>query len=523
MARPARRPWARWGPPLLLVVLALGLRLWGLDYGLPAIAHDDEWRYVRGAVGMLQTGQPLLDLGGHPWTYVNPTGFTLLNTPFVAVADLGAGGQGDVMARFLATPGRYHLAGRLASSLAGVGAVLVTYLAGVRLLGLRYGWLAGALLAVCPLHVRESHFATNDACLSLWAGAVLLGSLRFLERPDRRRAFALGVAIGAAVATKYTGVFLLAPVVWVVWRSPSPNRSNRVVVAGLGACAAGLLLFPAVLVEPGLVWTSIKAQSAIAAQGWAGQRALPPALQLGECLLRALGPLALGAALAGLWLQLRQRAWHLLAFPLVHVAVVAASALFTIRYQAPLLPYLCVAAAWGGRRLLTSASGGPRAAVLALALLPPAWSSVRIAHVLAGVDTRQVIPEWVRPRLRHDGVVTVATQLDGGRFLPTTAAGQLDPRIQVALLSEPAPSLAQLRAAGVEVVILTQTVELAPSLRALDVALGREATLAAEALPGPDDLPFDLDEALGPWARLGDRVRPGPWVRVYTLGEASKN
>ncbi|MFC2084239.1 hypothetical protein ACFLS9_04205 [Bacteroidota bacterium] len=63
-----------WSLFALIILLAAGLRIWGIDYGLPYIYHPDEPGKVRIAQRMFKTG----DL--NPKYFSKPTFFIYLNT-----------------------------------------------------------------------------------------------------------------------------------------------------------------------------------------------------------------------------------------------------------------------------------------------------------------------------------------------------------------------------------------------------------------------------------------------------------
>ena len=73
MASKTVTPWLKRNYLLLIILsLALGVRLWGLDFGLPYTYHVDEPRYLNAAVGMWQNGN--LDPG---W-FMQPSLYTYL-------------------------------------------------------------------------------------------------------------------------------------------------------------------------------------------------------------------------------------------------------------------------------------------------------------------------------------------------------------------------------------------------------------------------------------------------------------
>ncbi|HEY2217005.1 MAG TPA: glycosyltransferase family 39 protein, partial [Solirubrobacteraceae bacterium] len=145
----------RWAWPGLAVVLAggLGLRLWGVQQGLPYAYNTDEAdHFVPRAVAMF--GHDL-----NPHYFANQPGFTYVLHYLFALAYGGADG---VRHAFAHDPTEVYTLARIAAAVLGVLALWLLYLAGSRLLGRAVGLLAAAIEAVAFLPVFYSHLALND-------------------------------------------------------------------------------------------------------------------------------------------------------------------------------------------------------------------------------------------------------------------------------------------------------------------------------------------------------------------------
>jgi hypothetical protein len=248
-----------------------------------------------------------------------------------------------------------------------------------------------------------------------------------------------------------------------------------------------------------------------------------------ETLALALGPLGLLGAAAGAPALLRRRAELALLLP-VWLVFFARTPLFAARFLLPLLPLLAV----GAGLALTRLRGRPRlqAALLALALLPPALHSLRIVALLRGTDTRVDFLEWTRARLEVGELRGLA--LDAGlvRYLPLGADGRHDPRLgaerpPLLLLRGGAGLTAEqlrgLPGAGYDHVALSDTyLQAQPNRGELVAELERLGSLALDASPAAPggEVPRSLEEHLAPWRHAFARARPGPRVRVYRLAPA---
>ncbi len=186
----------------LVLLLALGLRLWGIRQGLPyAYNSDEDAHFVPRAIGMLT-------LGWNPHYFANPPAYTdLLRLVFAA----WFGGRAGVSHTFAVNPTAVFTLARVCAALLGTLAVWLLYLAGARLFDRGVALLAAALEAVAFLPVFYSHLALNDVPTLAPLTLSLLGTAGVL-RKGRARDYAIaGVGLGLGCATKYTGGIVLLP------------------------------------------------------------------------------------------------------------------------------------------------------------------------------------------------------------------------------------------------------------------------------------------------------------------------
>ncbi len=199
-----------------LAALAAALRLWGIRWGLPDATHllsyhPDEFHSLRGALA-LAAGDP----NPHFFNYGS------LYLYLVAIACLwhdSVLGQADLLSALLkgteahAEMAAWILDARIVTVLCAVATVLVVFLAGKRLFGLWGGVAAGASLAVAPLHVLHSHYATVDVPLALFVALCVYVSIGLTQRRTWRGCLLAGAAAGLAAGVKYNGgLVVLVPV-----------------------------------------------------------------------------------------------------------------------------------------------------------------------------------------------------------------------------------------------------------------------------------------------------------------------
>jgi len=195
---------------VLLLLLALGLRVWGSGFGLPAYTryHPDEHALVERAAQILWTGDWDLHRFNYPpvYAYVQAIGYAIYFLYGVAQ------GLWEYVPEFV-LPNYYHV-GRLLTALFGTLTILIVYLTGRELKGRRAGLLAAALLGGNYLHIIHSHYATFDVMVGFWAALTLLFSVLLTAEQAGKWYLLAGLCAGLAGATKYNGaVVIVLPIV----------------------------------------------------------------------------------------------------------------------------------------------------------------------------------------------------------------------------------------------------------------------------------------------------------------------
>jgi hypothetical protein len=381
---------ARW--PLALAVLTLGalvLRLWGLKTGLPYVYNADENNhFVPRAIGMF--GHSL-----NPNYFVNPPAYTYV-VHFLFALRWGTSPE-SVGAAFAANPATAFEIARAASAVLGAAAVLFTAIAAARLFeSRRVGILAGALLAVAFLAVHYSHFALNDAP-TLAPAALCLVGVAGIYRRGRKRDFALaGIALGLAIATKYTGGIL---VVAVVAAAVAAGRWRGLILAGGLTILAFLVADPYALLDIHAFHEGLTAQTETASseggklglQHTSGWRYYAGAGTWAFGWLPSLA--ALGGAI-GLAIRDRRLALILLPAPILLYLYLGNQTRFFARWLLPVYPILAMLAAYA----VVEVTRRWRYAWIPAGALLCAQGLVFSVHndlVLARADTRQLARDWL--------------------------------------------------------------------------------------------------------------------------------
>jgi 4-amino-4-deoxy-L-arabinose transferase-like glycosyltransferase len=400
--------------PALGVVLlvGLGLRLWGIEQGLPYAYNADEAdHFVPRAIAMF--GHSL-----NPHYFANPPAFTYVLHYLFAIAYGGGHGARDALAFH---PAEVYALARVAAALLGVAALWLLYLTGARLFGRAVGLLAAAIEAVAFLPAFYSHLALNDVPTLAPLTLSLLGTAGVV-RNGRARDYALaGVGLGLACATKYTAGIALVPfVAAVAVRLLDDERAKAaalgVALAGALALAAFFVANPYSLLDYSSFHSGLVKQSAQSAQAQ-GKLGAPRdggftyylwTLTWGLGWAPAIA--ALGGAIA-IWRRRPALGWVLVPAPVAFLVFMGLQGRYFGRWLLPIFPLLCLLAAFfvvelagtltrrladrgkagRGRSIAAAALSG---LLVALVLAQGTVFSVHSGLVLARADTRNIVRAW---------------------------------------------------------------------------------------------------------------------------------
>jgi len=337
-----------------ILVLALALRLYGLEWDARGLFHPDE-RQVLAVVDRLAL--PTWSLLLTPASPLNPGFFAygslplyLLKAVSAALALLG----GD-----WADPDRLCLIGRGLVAVSDTGTVLLVFLLGRRLHGSATGLLAALFLALAVLHVQAAHFYTVDPILAFLTVLTMLLAGPVAERGDRRWGIMAGGTWGLALATKVNAVLLVVPLAGA-WMLGTPRlRQGLIGLVLTAGVALGVflatepyaLIDAPTFVQQTLNEIAIARGTVIFPYTVQYQGTIPWLYFIWQTAWWGLGlPLGLVAwgGLVGLtaWAWRGHRAAMVLwTWVLVYFAIMGASFAKPVRYMLPLTPFLCLAGA----------------------------------------------------------------------------------------------------------------------------------------------------------------------------------
>jgi hypothetical protein len=373
------------------------------------------------------------DLNPHSFNYPSLfkyTVFGLFGADFAVGRLLGRfSGQEDFLRAFFAADPEFRLLMRAFSAMAGtVGVLLLAWMPG-RL------W-AALVLAVCFLHVRDSHFGVTDVTMVTLATAAALATLRLQARPSLGRALAAGVLAGLATSTKYNAALLAVPLALAAWAPlTSPGRTApsvadrfRLVAAGGAAMLGGFFAgTPFALLDPSTFLHDFRYEMAHLAEGHHVDVGVGWVHHAVTTLPLAFGWAGFGLGVAGMafsFLANRRLALVAFSFPLLYFVAIGRGETAFFRYMLPVLPFLAM-----GVGLVLDAVhrrfGGAAAGVLAaIVLASPAWRSIAVDRVFLAGDTRESMGRFIEENVPSDAVIVHAGAYTGAPMLQRNVPNQ---------------------------------------------------------------------------------------------------
>lgn len=392
----------------LILVAALGLRLWGSGFGLPAYTryHPDEHALVERAAAILWTGDWNLQRFNYPPFYA------YLQAGSYAAYFLWGAAQGNWNQILPFVLPEYYQIGRWLTALFGTLTVLVVYLAGKQVNGRRTGLLAAALLAGNYLHIIHSHYVTFDVMVGFLAILTYLFAELIRTRGEAKWYLLAGLTAGLAGATKYNGaVAVVMPLLahLLATRRGEWGWLNGRLFLGIGGFLLGFFggnpfalgNMPDFLNGLATVLYHYGTEQ----PGFEGANNWQWYIRVFLTSADALWVIAGAVGLAGLVWKQWKKGLLLIAFPVAYYLIVSRFVVRFERNMVPLLPFLAigggwlvdVVAGWMARRLGrdSGVSHGVAALGVALMVVLPLWAAISFDVAISQTDMREVAGRWV--------------------------------------------------------------------------------------------------------------------------------
>lgn len=185
----------------LILLLAVSLRLYGINWDQGGLFHPDERAFL-GQVNDLQfpEGEEWSDIFDPAASTLNPGSFNWGSLPHYALKSI----------QYAVSPFKWmnlfelRFAGRALSAFSDVATVLLVFMIGRAVFSSRVGLLAALLSAVAVQQVQLSHFFAVDTFMTTFIVATVYYSIRVAQSGRKRDSVLAGVMFGLAVATKFS-------------------------------------------------------------------------------------------------------------------------------------------------------------------------------------------------------------------------------------------------------------------------------------------------------------------------------
>lgn len=529
---------------LLVAGGAFVLRAWHLEWGLPGMFHPDEYSGTL-ARRMMATGDMNPHFFKNPSTMVYLAYFVQVIaaqhvSTFHTAVDLVGLSLQDPRGDYLLL-----LSARAVSAAAGTMTVVVLYFGGKEILGRRVALIAASLLAVTFLHVRNSHYATNDVLATLLLTASYSFAARIFIRGRGSDYLLAALFGGLAASTKYTSVLFVLPIL-VAHLSRGPAIGSRLSLRYNLPLAASvptsLLAFlagtPYAILDFSKFREDFLFQLALGAEHARGQDFLPTSLLIIRDLTQGFGWVPLLLALVGALLLARNDLWRfafVISIPVALFVSLSKQSYYFARFIVPLLPFLSLCSAYCLDRMACRWESLKRgrsllALLIAVAFAQPLALSIRHDALLGEADTRILAAQWIATHTPLYATVAVETHslMDnpyGWRGTPERAPSSYWHRDITVFWPERDEEMRRVLAGNYDYVVVTSwgyeslqgddpsLADMPDKYQQLD-AVGR---LVAQFGPGyrNTDVPYAVDDGYTPFWHLFDRERPGPTVKVY--------
>jgi len=396
-----------------ILLLALGFRLYHIDWGLPSLLDPDEATFVLLALELIRRQSLNPGWFGHPGT---------TTIYMLAIVEIGVYLTGYLAGHYptpeaLAKaayhdPGLLFLPGRYLMALSGVACVALTYQLARTLFDRDTAIIAMLILAVDPLHVQWSQLIRTDVQASMF----ILASLYFcvsVARHGRLRDHVLaGVMAGLATATKWPSASIMVCLAAASLHYSLASEQRRMpdfpalILAGIAALAALVIASPYLVLDFHTAFQQARIEVQARHLGHAGYGFLGNiGWYAGTPFAQSFG--YVGLALVG-WGTVVAAHRH----PVSRVTMLLAGGVFMLvlcvqqvvwsRWMVPALPYAAILAALAimdlARRLLPARPLPAILALTALLTVPMASATVTRAQERAN-ETRVRADRWIRANI----------------------------------------------------------------------------------------------------------------------------
>ncbi len=401
---------------VLLAILGLAfiLRFIGVNFGLPYLYHADEPVVVNHALAF-GSG----DFNPHFFRIpplVSYLLFIVFGMYFLAGKIMGIFHEvSDFEQLFYSDPSSFYFLARIIFGvIAGTATVYFLYRLIAKNFDLGRALVSSFLLAICFLHVSDSHYVYADIPLVLILLIGFITIFHLTDNPDKlTQHLWVGFMVGLATATKYNGITLAIP--YIYFSLVLSNRRKILIFwcfAGAASFLTYVLLNPFSLMDFEFFLNELKAES------YAHQGGTDWLHHLKYSLANGLGWPMLLASIAGILIFFLHgarrftqdpkiiKAGAFIIFIASYYLILVFAAQEYARYVLPLVPFIIYFAAdfilWlpsvikGNHAIIKSAL---TFCIIAIVTIPTLAHSMAYDKVMTAKDTRTLAKEWIEQNI----------------------------------------------------------------------------------------------------------------------------
>lgn len=408
---------------LLTLVAGAALRLWGIDFGLPYLFHQDEPIVVNHALAY-GTG----DFNPHFFIIPPLTSYILFiiyGLYFAALFITGAITSIETFAlHFFQDPSPFYLIGRFfIGFVPSMINIYLVYRLACRFFSKESALTAALIMSLSFLNVVNAHYIYTDNLLTTFVLAAYLAISNLFEKSAVRIYIISGLLLGIAVAVKYNAALLIFPFLTahlVSAKRASGRFFNRnLIFFSTSAFIAFFVCNPFSLIDWRFFLMSMFER---VRHGYTGL-----SHHLLYSLFEGMGSGLVISGIAGLTLCIVKMRWKgifLLSFPFIfYMHLIFASQPFT-RYALAIVPFLSIGAGillfdiirLKGRSyaFLFIAS-----AAFLILMLPTTLKSIKAGMLFMSKDTRAEAAEWIEKNVPARSKIAIDHTFFGPQLLQT--------------------------------------------------------------------------------------------------------
>ncbi len=396
----------------LVLLLAFGTRLTGVGFGLPDVFHQDEPIVVNHALAYADG-----DLNPHFFKIpplLSYLLFIVYGFVFIVLKIFAHYSKDQFALLFFKDPTLLYLSGRVIFGVClGTASVYVLYRIAKKIFDVRTALTAAFLFSVSYLHARDSHYLYTDIPMIFAMLMSLEAFCCYQESQDLSKLVWASFWAGVSIAFKYIAAPIIFPIAIGLVIPVDKNKRAGTSSFKCLLLSAGLIVTVYSLLNP-FQWINFSFfLDEIRIQSFSEGR-MPIFHHLTYSLVNGLGWPTVGLGIIGIFLACIRtpRTFWLWTLPMIYYGMITLFSQPYERYAMPIVPFLCLAAAFVMNRLAESARTKRLKTIAWIVLVLivaffPLQKLIYLDRMLLKEDTRTVAKKWIGAHVSESAVVVL--------------------------------------------------------------------------------------------------------------------